>query len=125
MPVRRTRVTVAVGAVLLWAVTPVLACVLPCLAIASANQECSHHMAMDCGGSMITASRTCCQISSQSEIATLEIQVSQLQKRVMAAAVVAVHVSLPDVSTTGPAALAFSESPPREALPLSCSVLRI
>ena len=39
MAVSRSRVTVAVGAVLLWALTPVLACLLPCLANASAKQR--------------------------------------------------------------------------------------
>jgi hypothetical protein len=125
MFVSRTRVAVAVGAVLLWAVTPVLACLLPCLATAPAKQECSHHMAMHCGHSMITAGRTCCQVSSRPEIATAETQVSQSQKRVLAVAPVVAHASLSDVPATRPASLAFFESPPNESSPSSPSVLRI
>jgi len=120
--VRRTRVAVAVGAVLLWAVTPVLACLLPCLATASAKQECSQHMAMHCERSTITAGRTCCQVSSRPEMATAETQVSQSQKRVFAVVLVVAHVSLSDVPANRPASLAFLESPPNESSP---SVLRI
>jgi hypothetical protein len=117
-------VTVAVGAVLLWAVTPVLACLLPCLATAPAKQECSHHVAMHCGRSMIGAGRDCCQVSSRPEIATVETQVSQSQKRDLAVVLVVAHVPL-SIPATRPASLAFFESPPDEASPRSPSVLRI
>ena len=123
MVVSRTRVTVAVGAVLLSAVTPVLACLLPCLAIVPAKQECSHHMAMDCGRSRITAGRTCCQLSSHLEIGTVETQVSQSQKRALAVVPVVAHVS-PSEATLRPS-LAFFESRPDEDPPPSSSVLRI
>jgi hypothetical protein len=122
--VSRVRATLAVGAVLLWAVTPVLACLLPCLAMAPANQECSRHMAMHCGHSMVAASRTCCQMSSHPGITTVETPVNKLQKRVLAVVPVVGHVSLPEV-TPRRAFLAFLESPPREAPPPSSSVLRI
>lgn len=124
MAVSRVRVTVAVGAILLWAVTPVLACLLPCLSTAPAQQECSHHRAMHCGHSMMTAGRTCCQVSSRPEVATAETQVSQSQKRGLAVVLVVAHVSPSDV-TTRTAALACFESPPNEASPPSSSVLRI
>jgi hypothetical protein len=122
--VSRIRVTVAVAAVLLWAVTPVLACVLPCLATAPTKQECSRHMAMHCGRSMITAGPTCCQASSRPEIATVETQISKLQKRVLAVVPIEAHVS-PSELTPRSASLAFFESAPPDAHPLSCSVLRI
>jgi len=121
--VSRIRVTVAVGAVLLWAVTPVLACLLPCMA-ATAKPECSHKMAMHCGHSMITAARTCCLVSSRPEMATVEMQVSQSHKRVLVAVPVVAHVSLSGV-TTRPASLASFGSPPNDASPPSPSVLRI
>ena len=124
MAVSRIRVTVAVGAVLLWAVTPVLACLMPCLITAPATPECSHHMAMQCGHSMITADRTCCQVSSRPEMTTVETQVSQSQKRALAVVPVVAHVSLSHV-TIPPESLAFFESPPNEASPPSSSVLRV
>ena len=122
--VSRIRVTVAVAAALLWAVTPVSACLLPCLANAPAKQECSRHMAMHCGNSMITAGRTCCQVSSRPEIATVETQVGKSQKRDLAVVPVVTHVP-PSELTRRPASLAFFESPPDEASPPSPSVLRI
>jgi len=122
--VSRIRVTVAIAAVLLWAVTPALACLLPCLAIAPAKQECSHHMAMHCERSMVTAGRTCCQMSSRPEVTTVETRINKLQRRVLAVVPVVAHVPLPE-ATPQPASLAFFESPPYEALPLSSSVLRI
>ena len=120
----RSRVILAIGTVLLWAVTPALACLLPCMAIPQAKQECSRHMAMHCGRSMVTAGRACCQISFRPEITTGETQINKLHKRVLAVASVVGHVSPPEV-TPRPASLAFLESPPQEGPPLSSSVLRI
>jgi hypothetical protein len=121
--VSRTRVNVAVGVVLLWAVTPALACLLPCLAIAPAKQECSRHMAMNCGHPMVTAGHTCCQVSSSPGITTVETSVNKLQKRVLAVVPVLGHTA-PSEATPQPASLAFLESPPHEAPP-SSSILRI
>ena len=120
----RSRVILAIGTVLLWAVTPALACLLPCMAIPQAKQECSRHMAMHCGRSMVTAGRTCCEVSSRPAITAVETQISKLQKRVLAVVSVFAHVCPPE-ATPQPASLAFLESPPHEALPLPCSVLRI
>jgi len=117
-------VTLAVGAVLLWAVTPVLACLLPCLAMAPAKRECSRHMAVDCGHSMVAAGRTCCQMSSRPGITTVETSVNTLQKRALAVVPVVGHISPPEV-TPRPGSLAFLESPPHKASPPSSSVLRI
>lgn len=124
MFVSRSRVAVAIGAVLLWAVTPVLACLLPCLVTAPAKQECSRHMAMHCGHSMVTAGRTCCRVSSRPEIATVEIRTNKVQERVLAVVPVVAHV-FASVVTPRPTSLAFLESPPQEGPPLSSSVLRI
>ena len=124
MAVSRIRVTVAVGAVLLWAVTPVLTCLLPCLATGAAKQDCSHQMAMHCGHSTIASSRNCCAVSSRPEIATVETQVRQSDKRVLAVVLAVAQVLRSDL-TTRPASLAFLESPPSEAPPSSFSVLRV
>lgn len=123
MVVSRVRVTFAVGAVLLWAVTPVLACLLPCLAMAPAKQECSRHMAMHCGHSIVAAGSTCCQVSSHPGIMIVETPVTKLQNRVLAVVPVVVHFSQPEVRR--PTSLTFLESPPHEGPPLSASVLRI
>jgi hypothetical protein len=124
MFVSRSRVTVAVGAVLLWAGTPVLACLLPCLATPPAQQECYRHVAMHCGRTMISAAPRCCQVSSHRAIATVETQVSQWQKRALVVVAVINHV-YPSVVTSQLATLVFSESPPDQASPPSSSVLRI
>jgi hypothetical protein len=122
--VSRVRATLAVGAVLLWAVTPVLACLLPCLATAPDKQECSRHMAMHCGHSMVTNGRSCCQMSSRPVITTVETPINKLQKRVLAVVPVVGHIFPPEV-TPRQASFAFLESPPHESPPPSPSVLRI
>jgi hypothetical protein len=122
--VSRSRAAVAIGAVLLWAVTPALACLLPCFAVAPAKQECSRHMAMHCERSMVTAGRTCCQMSSRPEITTVEMRSNKLQERVLAVGPVVAHIS-PAAVTPGPTSFAFVDSPPDEGPPLSSSVLRI
>ena len=124
MFVSRSRVAVAIGAVLLWAVTPALACLLPCFDVAPSKQECSRHMAMHCGRSMVTAGRTCCQMSSRPEITTVETRNNKLQERAFAVVAVVAHVS-PSAVTPGPTSFTFFESPPHDGPPLSSSVLRI
>jgi len=122
--VSRIRVTVAVGAILLWAVTPVLGCVLPCLTETHAKQECSHHMAMHCGRSTITSGSSCCLISSHPDMMTVKRYVPESQKRTGALVAVVTDASLSDVLTSR-VSLTFLESPPNEISPYSPSVLRI
>ena len=124
MAVSRVRVTLGVGTVLFWAVTPVLACLLPCLITASDKQECPYHMAPHCGQSTMAAGRTCCQVSSHPEMATFEVQVNQSDKRVLAAVPAVGHIPLSGVNTR-PVSLAFSESPPSEPCLPFFSILRI
>ena len=121
--VKRIGVTVMVGAVLLWTATPVMACLIPCLAPTPSKQECAHHMGMDCGHPMMTAGRTCCQMSSSPGLATVETQVSRLQKRVHATVSVLDHAFLSDNSVQ-PSSPTIFKSPPNETPPL-LSVLRI
>ncbi len=124
MAVGRIRVSVVAGAVLLWAVTPVLACLLPCLAAAPARQQCPHRMATHCGGPTMTAGRTCCQMSSRAEMATVETQVGGSQRRVFVAVSVVANVSLSNV-TPRPSSVVLFESPPNGAPPPFSSVRRI
>jgi len=121
--VRRIGVSVMVGAVLLWTATPVMACLIPCLTPTPSKQECARHMGMDCGHTMMTAGRTCCQMSSRPGPATVETQVNRSQKRVDAAVPVVVHAFLSDVSLQSTSPTIF-KSPPNETPPL-LSVLRI
>ena len=121
--VRRIGVSVMVGAVLLWMATPVMACLIPCLAPVPSKQECAHHMGMDCGHPMMTGGRACCQMSSSPGLATVETQVSRSHKRVHVVVPVVAHVFLSDVSMRS-TSLAFFKSPPTETPPRP-SVLRI
>ena len=54
MRVNRIRTTVVLGAVLLWAAMPAMACLLPGLPQTEAEREC-HHMAEHCGQSAMPA----------------------------------------------------------------------
>ena len=122
--VKGIRVAGAICTVLLWAVAPVLSCLLPCLASVTVKQDCSHHMAMECPARTITTGRDCCRMSSRPELAAVGAQISPPQKRVLPAGLVVFQTSLPGMLTDRPASL-FFESPPDEASPPSFPVLRI
>jgi hypothetical protein len=61
MMVTKTRAFALLTIALLWAVTPVMACVLPGVTMTPAERECCHHMAEQCGSSMMPASHSCCK----------------------------------------------------------------
>jgi len=61
MRVTRTRAFALLTIALLWAVTPAMACVLPGATMTPAERECCHHMAEQCGSSMMPASHSCCK----------------------------------------------------------------
>lgn len=124
MVVRRVRVIVAIGAVLFWAVTPALACLIPCLAPVPSKQDCAHHMGMDCGHPMMSAGPTCCRMSSRPAMQTLESSSNGLQRRVLAVTPVIVDVNLSDAVNRRTSMHLFG-SPPSETPPPSFSVLRI
>jgi len=121
--VRRIGVSVMIGAVLLWTATPVMACLIPCLATVPSKQECAHHMGMDCGHPMMIAGRTCCRMSSTPGLATVETQVNRSQKRVDAVVPVVVQAFLSNASIQ-PSSPTIFKSPPNETPPL-LSALRI
>lgn len=123
--VSRTRVAVAIGTALLWAATPLVACVLPCLAARPAKQECTRHMAMHCGPSMKSASGACCGTVSTAAVATVEQQVTPTLKSVLTVVALVTEASVSD-PTSQRAPEAFAESPPGgSSPPSSISVLRI
>jgi len=62
MRVTRIRAFALLTIALLWAVTPAMACgVLRGATMTSAERECCHHMAEQCGSSMMPASHSCCK----------------------------------------------------------------
>src|SRR5947209_18704241 len=61
MRLTRTRAFVLLTIALFWAITPAMACVLPGATMTPAERECCHHMAEQCGSSMMPASHSCCK----------------------------------------------------------------
>jgi len=121
--VNRLRVAVVLGAVLLWAATPTLACLLPGPAQTEAERECCHHMAEHCGQSAMPASHVCCQAPNHP--ATLVAQANVPVKNAVAALPIIARAHLPALIAASSRYAAYSESPPGQALTCSSSVLRI
>src|SRR4029077_17978752 len=61
MRMTRIRAFVLLAIALLWAITPAMACVLPAATMTPAERECCHHMADQCGSSMMPANHSCCK----------------------------------------------------------------
>lgn len=114
-----------VGAVLLWALTPVMACLVPCIAPAPAKDHCAHEMAMDCEHSMTAANDACCQAPSWPRSLLNQDNVSEPLKHILTQAIFVANIAAPDVLTEQPASPVFFASPPDEGAPLSPTVLRI
>ncbi|MGB9202948.1 MAG: hypothetical protein WCB94_03125 [Terriglobales bacterium] len=110
---------------LLWAITPAMACVLPGATMTPAERECCHHMAQQCGSSMIPASHSCCKAQGPANTVLPKAQAAGPLRRLAVAVVppVASLGVLPAV-TVG-AHLAFLHALPPEPSPGGNSVLRI
>jgi hypothetical protein len=122
--VNRIRTTVVLGAVLLWAVTPALACLLPGFVPSPAERKCCQNMAGHCGQSAMPASHTCCQASNQPATLVVQAQANlPLKNRIAALPITHAHLSV--VIAASSRGLAFSQSPPGQAPSGSSSVLRI
>jgi hypothetical protein len=122
--VTRVRAAVVVGAVLLWAVTPVIACVAPCFTGARLKEECPLHMAMQCPQAVVHATASCCVVSARPDVATLENHATQIDEHVLAV-VASLSAKAPAALSASTASLVASSSPPNEASPPSLSVLRL
>jgi len=122
--VNRLRTAVVLGAVLLWAATPAMACLLPGLPQTEAERECCHHVAEHCGQSAMPASHACCQAPTYPEPVVLQGQASPL-KNAIAAVPNTIGVQLPAVLATSSRCLASLESPPGQPPSCSPSVLRV
>jgi hypothetical protein len=123
--VNRIRTAVVLGAVLLWAATPAMACFLPGFVPTDAERECCHHMAGHCGQSMMPASHSCCQAPAHPETVVEKGQANLPLKNVVAAVPATPHIQGPSDPATSLRSLAFFESPPDLPPFCSSSVLRI
>ena len=123
--VNRARAAVVLGAVLLWAATPTMTCLLPCFAQTTAERGCRHRMAEHCGQSAMSASHGCCRALNHPEALVVQGQANLPSKNVIAAVPTTTHVHLPAVIATSLRSLAFCESPPGQPPSCSSSVLRI
>lgn len=122
--VNRIRTAVVLGAVLLWAAAPALACLLPGLAQTEAERACCHHMPGHCGRSAMPVSHACCQAPIYPETVVVQEQASPL-KNAISALPTTIGVQLPAVLAASSRCLAFLETPPGQPLSRSASVLRI
>ena len=120
----RIRTAVVLGAVLLWAVTPAMACLLLGFAPTSAGHKCCHNMAGHCGQSAMPASHTCCQGPNQAAL-VVQAQAKLPPKNTIAGATVIQPAHLTALTAKSLRSLAFLESPPGQATSRSSSVLRI
>jgi hypothetical protein len=125
MRVTRTRAFALLTISLLWAITPAMACVLPGVTMTPAERECCHHMAEQCGSSMMPASHSCCKAQGPTNTVLPQAQ---------AAGPVRPHTIavIPAVASLGalPAGtirfhLSFLHAPPPEPSSGCNSVLRI
>jgi hypothetical protein len=123
--VNRIRTAVVLGAVLLWAATPTMACFLPGFVPTEAERECCHHMAGHCGQSVMPASHACCQAPAHPETIVVQGQANLPLKNAVAAVPAIPHFHGPSVCATSLRSLAFFESPLDLPPFCSSSVLRI
>jgi hypothetical protein len=123
--VNRIRTAVVLGAVLLWAATPTMACLLPGFAPTPAERECCHHMTEHCGQSAMPASHACCRAPAQSEPAVLQGQANLPLRNVIVAVPATIQVPWPAFVATSLRCQGFLESPPGPPPSCSSSVLRI
>jgi hypothetical protein len=123
--VSRIRAAVVLGAALLWAATPAMACLLSGFVQTQAERECCHHMPEHCGQSAMPATHACCQAPIHPETVVTPGRTNSPRKNMVAAVPAMARVLLPAVNTIPLRSLAFFESPPGQAAPGSSSVLRI
>jgi hypothetical protein len=123
--VNRLRTSVVLASVLLWALTPTVACLLPGFSPTPAEMECCQKMAQHCGSSEMPASHACCTPSHQQETVVIHGQVSLLLKHAVGALAPSLDAPVPDLSSVSARLLLPGESPPIPLFPSSVAVLRI
>ena len=125
MRVTRIRAFALLTIALLWAITPAMACVLPSATMTPAERECCHHMAEQCGSSMMPASHSCCQAQGPTNTVLPQAQAAG-PIRPLTIAVIPPVASLGALTAvTVRFHLSFLHAPPPEPSPGYNSVLRI
>jgi hypothetical protein len=125
MRVMRTRALALLMIAWLWAITPAMACVLPGATMTPAERECCHHMAEQCGSSMMPASHSCCKAQGPTNTVLPKAQAAG-PVRPLTIAVVPPVASLGALPAgTVRSHLSFLHSPPPEPSPGCDSILRI
>ena len=108
----------------LWAVTPGLACLLPGQGMTAAEQECCPKMAAQCGSAMMPSSHTCCQHPDERETSVSPVaKYSAPRHFTMAVLPQAVIVPICSASISGHSLELRAPQP--EASPGCSSTLRI
>jgi hypothetical protein len=125
MRVPRTRAFALLTIVLLWAITPAMACVLPGATMTPAERECCHHMAERCGSSMMPASHSCCKPQGPTNTVLPQTLAAGTVRPLTIAVMppVASLATLPAVTVRSH--LSFFHAPPPDPSPGCNSVLRI
>ena len=122
--VTRVRAALLLSIVLLWVVTPAIACVLPGATLTPAERECCHHMAGQCGQAAMPASHSCCQTKSHHSDALPQAS-SSAPTRQLSFIIVAVQTTfvVPEIAIDHLAT--YLHSPPPDTAFSSISILRI
>jgi hypothetical protein len=125
MKVTRIRAFALLTIALLWAITPAMACVLPGATMTPAERECCHHMAEQCGSSMMPASHSCCKAQGPTNTVLPQAQAAGPFRPLTIAVIPAVASlgALPTVTVR--CHLSFLHAPPPKPSPGCNSVLRI
>src|SRR6516164_2976047 len=110
--------------IVLWAVTPALACLLPGQQMTTAEEECCQKMAQQCGSAMKPSSHTCCHHPDQQETA-VSTATKYSPTRLFNVAVVPQATIVSMDSALIPARSQTVEAARREASPGCRSILRI
>src|SRR5262245_44630595 len=125
MRVTKARAFVLLTIAVLWAITPAVACVFPGATMTAAERECCHHMAEQCGSSVMPASHSCCKAQGPTNAVLPQAQAAG-PVRPLSVAVVPPAAALGALRTlTVGSHLSFLHAPPPEPSPGCNSILRI
>lgn len=120
-PVRASMLAITV---LLWAVSPAIACLMPGHGLTAPEQECCHHMAEQCSQTAMPTSHSCCQIPSGPPDAVVQASASlPIRNAVVVALVTHAITALPTRNSEVSAEHWYS--PPLDPGCSSISILRI
>ncbi|MGA2923418.1 MAG: hypothetical protein ABSE28_20120 [Candidatus Sulfotelmatobacter sp.] len=125
MRVTRARAFALLTIAFLWAITPAMACVLPGATMIPTERECCHHVAEQCGSSMMPASHSCCEAQGPTNTVLPQVLAAGPVRPLTIFVIppVASLAALPAV--TARSHLSFLHAPPPEPSPGCNSVLRI